>query len=97
MNYDPVAKHFVILKTIDKHIFLGVLIWRGYPLQSFMNQCYGNENDLGLGRQMPVHYGSKMHNFVTISSTLATQMPQGKWDAFPKQTKIMLEVSEKFL
>ena len=53
-------------------------MWRGYPLQSFMNQCYGNENGLGLGRQMPVHYGSKVHNFVTISSTLATQMPQGK-------------------
>lgn len=57
--------------------YLGVLMWRGYPLQSFMNQCYGNDYDLGRGRQMPVHYGSKAHNFVTISSTLATQMPQG--------------------
>ena len=52
-------------------------MWRGYPLVQFMHQCYGNEHDLGLGRQMPVHYGSKEHNFVTISSTLATQMPQG--------------------
>ena len=52
-------------------------MWRGFPLESFMNQCYGNENDVGLGRQMPVHYGSKEHNFVTISSTLATQMPNG--------------------
>ena len=43
-----------------------------------MDQCYGNVGDLGLGRQMPVHYGSKDLSFVTISSTLATQMPQGK-------------------
>ena len=56
----------------------GVLMWRGYTLDQFMNQCYANHNDIGKGRQMPVHYGSKDLNFVTISSTLATQMPQGK-------------------
>ena len=52
-------------------------MWRGFTLDDFMNQCYGNENDLGKGKQMPVHYGSKKFNFVTISSPLATQMPQG--------------------
>lgn len=25
----------------------GVLMWRGFPMDSFMNQCYGNANDLG--------------------------------------------------
>ncbi|XP_015784403.1 2-oxoisovalerate dehydrogenase subunit alpha, mitochondrial [Tetranychus urticae] len=54
----------------------GVLMWRGFTLDQFMSQCYGNIDDLGKGRQMPVHYGSKDLNFVTISSTLATQMPQ---------------------
>lgn len=52
-------------------------MWRGFPLESFMNQCYGNVADAGKGRQMPVHYGSKEHNFMTISSPLGTQMPQG--------------------
>jgi TPP-dependent pyruvate/acetoin dehydrogenase alpha subunit len=52
-------------------------LWRGFTLDQFMNQCYGNCEDVGKGRQMPVHYGSKDLNFVTISSTLATQMPQG--------------------
>lgn len=62
----------------DKYAFFsGVLMWRGYTLDQFMNQCYGNQNDLGKGRQMPVHYGSRDLNFVTISSPLATQMPQG--------------------
>ena len=56
----------------------GVLIWRGFPMDKMMNQCYGNNEDIGYGRQMPVHYGSKEHNFAAISSPLATQMPHGK-------------------
>lgn len=48
----------------------GILLWRGYTLQEFANQCFGNECDPGKGRQMPVHYGSKKHNYVTISSPL---------------------------
>ncbi|KAK6053883.1 hypothetical protein COOONC_08613 [Cooperia oncophora] len=55
---------------------VGVLMWRDFPLESFMHQCYGNSKDIGKGRQMPVHYGSVKHNFVTISSPLTTQLPQ---------------------
>ena len=53
-------------------------MWRGFTLPEFMNQCYGNSADVGQGRQMPVHYGTKDLNFFTISSPLATQMPHGK-------------------
>jgi 2-oxoisovalerate dehydrogenase E1 component alpha subunit len=53
-------------------------MWRGFTLDQFMNQCYGNMEDGGKGKQMPVHYGSRELNFVTISSPLGTQMPQGK-------------------
>jgi len=87
--YGEEATHFGTACALDKDDLVfgqyreaGVLMWRGYPLQSFMNQCYGNANDLGLGRQMPVHYGSKDLNFVTISSTLATQMPQASGAAY---------------
>ena len=55
----------------------GVLMYRGFSLDGFMNQCYGNSADGGKGKQMPVHYGSKEFNFVTISSPLGTQLPQG--------------------
>ncbi|NXR23429.1 ODBA dehydrogenase, partial [Cinclus mexicanus] len=55
----------------------GVLLYRGYPLELFMAQCYGNASDPGKGRQMPVHYGCPERHFVTISSPLATQIPQG--------------------
>lgn len=48
----------------------GVLVWRGFTISEFIDQCYGNSDDLGRGKQMPVHYGSKRLNFVTISSPL---------------------------
>ena len=53
-------------------------MYRGFTLDAFMDQCYANSADVGKGRQMPVHYGSREHNFMTISSPLATQMPQGR-------------------
>jgi 2-oxoisovalerate dehydrogenase E1 component alpha subunit len=54
----------------------GVLLWRGFTLQEFANQCLGNKADYGKGRQMPIHYGSNLHNYFTVSSPIATQLPQ---------------------
>ncbi len=61
---------------------LGVLLWRGFSLQQAADQCFSNEKDLGKGRQMPVHYGSAELNFQTISSPLATQLPQASGVAY---------------
>ena len=60
----------------------GVLMYRGFSLDGFMNQCYGNSADEGKGKQMPIHYGSKEFNFVTISSPLGTQLPQAVGSAY---------------
>ena len=60
----------------------GVLIFRGFSLENFMNQLFSNEKDLGKGRQMPIHYGSKALNCMTVSSTLATQIPQATGYAY---------------
>ncbi|XP_071588743.1 2-oxoisovalerate dehydrogenase subunit alpha, mitochondrial [Heliangelus exortis] len=60
----------------------GVLMYRGYPLDLFMAQCYGNSSDPAKGRQMPVHYGCRDRHFVTISSPLATQIPQAVGAAY---------------
>ncbi|KAJ6391757.1 hypothetical protein OIU77_025678 [Salix suchowensis] len=54
----------------------GILLWRGFTIEEFASQCFGNKDDCGKGRQMPNHYGSKKLNFVTISSPIATQLPQ---------------------
>jgi 2-oxoisovalerate dehydrogenase E1 component alpha subunit len=49
----------------------GAHIWRGFTIENIINQCIGNIADGGKGRQMPVHYGSKQHNNVTVSSPLS--------------------------
>ena len=61
---------------------LGVLLWRGFTVQQAADQCFSNIADLGKGRQMPVHYGSKELNFQTISSPLATQLPHAVGAAY---------------
>ncbi|CAI5995810.1 unnamed protein product [Closterium sp. NIES-64] len=60
----------------------GVLLWRGFSLADFANQCMGNQLDAGKGRQMPVHYGSAELRFHTISSPLATQIPHAVGAAY---------------
>lgn len=55
---------------------------RGFTLDDFMNQLFANTHDAGLGRNMPVHYGSKKLNIHTISSTLATQIPHAAGAAY---------------
>jgi 2-oxoisovalerate dehydrogenase E1 component alpha subunit len=59
-----------------------VLLWRGATVQELADQCFSNEADKGKGRQMPVHYTSKEHNFQTISSPLTTQLPQAVGAAY---------------
>ena len=58
------------------------LRFRGFSTEQFMNQLFSNVDDLGKGRQMPVHYGSRELNFMTISSPLATQIPQAAGYAY---------------
>ncbi|KAL8110505.1 2-oxoisovalerate dehydrogenase subunit alpha 2, mitochondrial [Apium graveolens] len=60
----------------------GVLLWRGFTIQEFANQLFGNEADYGKGKQMPIHYGSNKHNYVTVSSTVGTQVPQAVGAAY---------------
>jgi 2-oxoisovalerate dehydrogenase E1 component alpha subunit len=60
----------------------GILMWRGFTLEQFTNQCFSNDLDLGKGRQMPVHYGSRALNYQTISSPLGTQLPQAVGAAY---------------
>jgi 2-oxoisovalerate dehydrogenase E1 component alpha subunit len=60
----------------------GVLMWRGFTLQQFADQCFSNVGDPAKGRQMPIHYGSKELNYQTISSPLSTQIPQATGAAY---------------
>jgi 2-oxoisovalerate dehydrogenase E1 component alpha subunit len=54
----------------------GILITRGYPLVTMMNQIYSNAADPLQGRQLPIMYSSKEYGFFSISGNLTTQYPQ---------------------
>lgn len=54
----------------------GILITRGYPLVTMMNQIYSNKGDPLQGRQLPIMYSAKDHGFFSISGNLTTQYPQ---------------------
>ncbi|MDM7860896.1 thiamine pyrophosphate-dependent dehydrogenase E1 component subunit alpha [Alteromonas sp. ASW11-36] len=58
------------------------LAYRGYTTEQFMNQMFSNRLDPNKGRQMPIHYGDKALNFMTISSPLGTQIPQASGYAY---------------
>ncbi|XP_020246300.1 2-oxoisovalerate dehydrogenase subunit alpha 2, mitochondrial isoform X3 [Asparagus officinalis] len=60
----------------------GVILWRGFTLQEFANQNFGNKSDYGKGRQMPIHYGSDRLKYFTVSSPIATQLPQAVGAAY---------------
>jgi 2-oxoisovalerate dehydrogenase E1 component alpha subunit len=60
----------------------GSLVYRGYTADQFMNQMFSNNLDPNKGRQMPIHYGDKALNFMTISSPLGTQIPQAAGYAY---------------
>jgi len=91
-NSGEEATHFgsAAALTPEDNIFAqyreaGVFMWRGWGLEDYINQCYSNHLDLGKGRQMPVHYGSKALNYQTISSPLATQIPQAAGSAYAQK------------
>lgn len=76
-NYGEEATHIGSASALSRDDLVyaqyreaGVLMWRGFTISQFIDQCYANVDDQGKGRQMPVHYGSKQLNFVTISSPL---------------------------
>ena len=54
----------------------GVFLWRGFSIQQMGHQLTGNQYDYGMGKQMPIHYGCRDMNIVTVSSPLCTQVPQ---------------------
>lgn len=60
----------------------GALIYRGYTIKEMANQLKGNHFDVGKGRQMPVHYGSRKLNYSTVSSPLATQIPHASGSGY---------------
>ncbi|KAI5807952.1 thiamine diphosphate-binding protein [Peziza echinospora] len=60
----------------------GVLLYRGFTFDEFMNQLFANKYDYGKGRNMPIHYQSERLRLHSISSPLATQIPHAVGAAY---------------
>ena len=60
----------------------GAALIRGISMETLLYQFMSTAKDIGKGRQMPVHYGDRAVNYVTISSVVASQIPHaagGGW------------------
>ena len=53
----------------------GAALLRGMPLAQLVAQLFGNDQDPIRGRQMPCHYAYRQGNFMSIASTVGTQIP----------------------
>ncbi|MGB9339729.1 MAG: thiamine pyrophosphate-dependent enzyme [Polyangiales bacterium] len=54
---------------------VGALLWRGYPLQQYIDHMFGNVGDPVHGRQMPDHTFSRAHRYLAVSAPIGTQIP----------------------
>lgn len=55
---------------------VGPALYRGFPIQEFIHQLFGNCEDAIKGRQMPNHHSARGLNIASISSPVGTQIPQ---------------------
>jgi pyruvate dehydrogenase E1 component alpha subunit/2-oxoisovalerate dehydrogenase E1 component alpha subunit len=53
-----------------------IMLVRGFPLDRYVAQCFGNSCDVLKGRQMPSHYSGRAVNQVAWSSCIGPQLPQ---------------------
>jgi pyruvate dehydrogenase E1 component alpha subunit len=65
----------------------GGAMWRGMPLQRYIDNMFGNANDPALGRQMPDHYCYKQAKVTSISSPIGTQITQAVGFAWAAKIK----------
>lgn len=54
----------------------GSALMRGFSLQRFIDNMFGNANDVVKGRQMPDHYTCRAKGWGSISSPVGTQITQ---------------------
>jgi TPP-dependent pyruvate/acetoin dehydrogenase alpha subunit len=67
--------------SVDDWVFpsyrvAGVYLFRKGSALALLNQLYGNAADLSKGRQLPMHFGDKSVNFMSVSSPVGTQITQ---------------------
>jgi len=64
-----------------------IMLARGFALQKWLAQVYGNEADVLKGRQMPSHMSGREVNQVSWSSCIGPQIPQAVGAAWAAKLK----------
>ncbi len=73
-----------------------VMLVRGFPLDSFIAQVFGNSGDVLKGRQMPSHQSGRSVNQVSWSSCIGPQIPQAVGCAWAMKLKKVPSVAVGF-
>lgn len=60
----------------------GIMFWRGFSVEEYIHQMFGDCKDLSFGRQMPNHFGKRELNVVTVSSPIGTKIPHAAGCAY---------------
>jgi pyruvate dehydrogenase E1 component alpha subunit/2-oxoisovalerate dehydrogenase E1 component alpha subunit len=55
---------------------VSLMLYRGFPLETYVCQIFGNSGDSMKGRQMPSHQSDRSVNYVSWSSCIGPQIPQ---------------------
>jgi pyruvate dehydrogenase E1 component alpha subunit len=66
---------------------VAALLHRGFPLEAHLDNVFGNADDPNLGRQMPVHFASKEHRCLSVSSPIGTQLPHAVGVAYAMKAR----------
>ncbi|HET6404752.1 MAG TPA: thiamine pyrophosphate-dependent dehydrogenase E1 component subunit alpha [Candidatus Thermoplasmatota archaeon] len=75
----------------------GALLYRGFTLRKYFAHLYGNAESVEMGRSMPCHYSDRTHNFVTWSSSMATQLVHATGMAYAAKYKRTGQVAMGYL
>lgn len=75
---------------------IGALLWRGYPMQKYVDHMFGNANDPARGRQMPDHSFSREHRYLAVSAPIGTQIPHAVGLAMAARKRGLDEVAAVF-
>jgi 2-oxoisovalerate dehydrogenase E1 component alpha subunit len=66
---------------------IGAALYRGLPLQTYIDNMYGNANDIAKGRQMPDHATARDVHFGSITAPIGTQITQAVGFAWAAKIK----------
>ncbi len=75
---------------------LAALLYRGFPLATYVDNMFGNQDDPVKGRQMPDHYTARHLRYGTVSSPIGTQIAHAVGLAYGIKKRRVEEVAAVF-